>query len=263
MATVVFLHAHPDDESITTGGTIAKLAAAGHRTVLVVATDGRHGEVPADLAEGESLADRRRRETEQSAALLGVDRLAWLGYHDSGMTGWEQNGVEDSFHQADLDDAAAHLADLLRAEAADVLVTYDWHGGYGHPDHIKVHHVGHRAAKLAATPELYEATMNSDAVARFMAAARASGAEIEFDPNDTDDGIPFGTPEALLTTAVDVRGFIDVKRASMASHRSQITDTSFFLTMPDEVFAESFGTEWFVHVGAPAGIHESSLAGLS
>jgi len=260
MATVVFFHAHPDDESIATGGTMAKLAHAGHRVVLVLATGGEHGEVPADLATGESLADRRRTETLRSAAILGVARVAWLGYHDSGMTGWTQNEDPRSFWQADLDEAADRLAAVLIEESAAVLTCYDWHGNYGHPDHIKVHRVGHRAAVVAGTPVVYEATMNRDHVARMMALAPAEAPE--FDPNDTDDGTPFGLSEAELTTAVDVTAHIGAKRASMASHASQISDSSFFLQMPEEQFALAFGTEWYRREGALPGIHEHELSGL-
>jgi LmbE family N-acetylglucosaminyl deacetylase len=104
--------------------------------------------------------------------------------------------------------------------------------------------------------------MNRDAVAGFMEAARASGEMIEFDPNDTDDGNPFGMSEAELTTAVDVTGYVALKRSSMTCHRSQITDSSFFLQMPPEAFAMAFGTEWFIRSGAPGGITETWLGGL-
>ena len=106
MGTLVVFHAHPDDEAIATGGSMARAHAEGHRVVLVVATDGEHGEVPDDLADGETLADRRRAETERSAAALGVDRVVWLGYADSGMTGWDANDNEQSFWRADVDEAA-------------------------------------------------------------------------------------------------------------------------------------------------------------
>ncbi len=264
VATLVCFHAHPDDESLSTGGTIARAAAAGNRVVLVVATNGDHGEVPDDLAPGENLVDRRRAETERSAAALGIAAIEWLGYKDSGMTGWEQNADAESFVQAPLDEAAQRLAAILRDEQAAVLTTYDWHGNYGHPDHIKVHTVGHRAAELAGTPVVYEATVNRDAFERFIAAARERGEAPDFDEERmTDDGVPLGMPEAELTTAVDVRPFLGAKRASMVAHASQITDTGFFLSMPPEVFDEVFGTEWFIRRGAPAGIHEDWLAGLS
>jgi LmbE family N-acetylglucosaminyl deacetylase len=259
MATFVFFHAHPDDESIATGGSMAKYAAAGHRVVLVVATNGEHGEAPDDLTPGESLADRRRAETLRSAEVLGVSAVHWLGYQDSGMHGWEQNGNDRSFHQADVDEAALRLAGILQAEQADLLTTYDWHGNYGHPDHVKVHHVGHRAAVMAGTPNVYEATMNRDHLERLLEAARQAGLELD-EAGETDDGNEFGTPEADLTTAVDVSAFVDRKRESMACHASQITDSSFFLQMPPEAFLEAFGTEWYIRRGAPAGIHEHELA---
>lgn len=264
MSTLVCFHAHPDDESIATGGTIARASQLGHRVVLVLATGGEHGESPVDLAPGETLADRRAAETERSALALGIDRVVFLGYRDSGMTGWEQNGHGDAFMNAPVEDAAQRLANVLIEENASTLTTYDWHGNYGHPDHIQVHRVGHRAAALANTPNVYEATMNRDAMVAFMAAARDAGAEMdtEFDPNATDDGVPFGMSEAELTTKVDVSDFIEQKRNSMKCHASQITDSSFFLQMPDEVFRFAFGTEWFIRVGAPSGVHEDWLAGL-
>jgi LmbE family N-acetylglucosaminyl deacetylase len=262
MGTLVCFHAHPDDESISTGGSIARAKAEGHRVVLVVATDGAHGEVPGDLAPGETLVDRRSAETARSAEVLGIDRVMWLGYVDSGMTGWDQNEHESSFHRAPLEEAAERLAAVLREESADILTTYDWHGNYGHPDHIKVHLVGHRAAELAGTSSVFEATMNRDHIARLMAMVtelRAPGGD-EFDPmGPADDGNPFGMAEHELTHAVDVTPFLALKRESMRSHRSQITDTSFFLEMPDEAFAVAFGTEWFIKKGAPTGVQPGWL----
>lgn len=258
MGTLVCFHAHPDDESISTGGSLARASAEGHRVVVVIATDGDYGEVPDDLADGETLVDRRRAEAARSAAALGVHRLEWLGYKDSGMTGWEQNHDPLSFHQAPLDDAAERLAEILREERADVVTVYDWHGNYGHPDHIKVHTVGHRAAELAGVERIFEATMNRDHIARIMEMARQAGAPIgedDFDPNSgADDGNPFGMTEAELTHAVDVTAHLQAKRESLRCHRSQITDTSFFLEMPDEAFAAAFGTEWFIQKGVEPGL---------
>ncbi|MGH9098480.1 MAG: PIG-L family deacetylase, partial [Acidimicrobiales bacterium] len=161
MSTVVFVHAHPDDEAIATGGTMAGLAADGHRVVLVTATAGELGEIPDGmLNDGESLADRRAVELAEAGRLLGVARQVYLGYHDSGMAGEESNQRPDAFAVADVDEAAGRLAKVLDEEHADVLVIYDEHGGYGHPDHVKVHTVGVRAADLAGTPRVFMATMD-------------------------------------------------------------------------------------------------------
>ena len=245
MGTLVCFHAHPDDESIATGGTIARAVAEGHRVVLVMATGGEYGETPADLAAGETLRDRRRAETERSAAVLGVHRVAWLGYHDSGMTGWEQNSLPDSFIGADVEEAATRLAEILRTEHADVLTAYDWHGNYGHPDHIQVHRVGMRAAEMAGV-RVVQATMNRDAMRVMAQQAKEAGAD-EFDPDGpADDGNPMGTPAADITYAVDVTPWVLQKRESIRCHASQITDSGFFSQMPDDVFAFAFGTEYFI-----------------
>jgi LmbE family N-acetylglucosaminyl deacetylase len=254
MPTIVCLHAHPDDEASSTGGTIARAAAEGHRVVLVVATNGDHGEVPDDLAAGQTLVDRRRLEVQASADVLGISRVVWLGYADSGMTGWEQNGDPLSFHLADVDEAAGRLADVLREEAAEVLTIYDWHGNYGHPDHVKVHHVGVRAGEMVPGVRVLESTMNRTRFAEMMAQAAAIEAFAElgaedrdFDPEGpADDGNPFGTPESEITLEVDVSEYVELKRAALASHRSQVTDTSFFLQMPTDIFRMAFGKEWFI-----------------
>ena len=287
MATLVCFHAHPDDESITTGGSIARAAEEGHRVVLVVATNGDFGEEPEDLADGETLIDRRRAELMRSADVLGIHRVVWLGYKDSGMTGWEQNADPESFLQADLDEAAERLAMVLREEHAQVLTTYDWHGNYGHPDHIKVHTVGHRAADLAGTPDVFEATMNRDHIARMMSMADEFGMTPkpppvdpanqndaapegvtdgeplrpeDFDPNaPADDGNPFGTAEAELTHAVDVSKWVGQKRASIACHESQVSDSGFFLQMPEPAFNLGFGTEWFIKRGQEPGLRTGWL----
>ena len=252
MGTLVCFHAHPDDESISTGGSIARAVAEGHRVVLVVATNGDHGELPDDLAKGETLVDRRRAEAARSAEVLGIHRVEWLDYADSGMTGWAQNDHPRSFVQAPVDEAATALAKILRDEAADVLTVYDWHGNYGHPDHIKVHTVGHRAAEMAGTPAVFEATMNRDDMKRFFQEAKNQGVNPqpdgeEWDPDGpADDGNPIGTPENEITHRVDVSKYVTVKKASISCHRSQVTDAGFFMSLPDDAFASVFGTEWYI-----------------
>ena len=247
MATLVCFHAHPDDEAISTGGTMAQAVADGHRVVLVVATRGELGEV-ADgfLREGETLAERRVAETEAAAAVLGVHRVAFLGYRDSGMADEGSNRAPGCFWQADVEEAAGRLAVILSEERADVLTVYDERGVYGHPDHIQVHRAGVRAAALAGVERVYEATVNRDAARRDLA-----GAEPGVGPEIDVDAMELGVAEDVLTTAVDVRAWIDVKRSAMRAHASQISEQSWFLAIPDDRFLAAFGTEWYIRRGAP------------
>ncbi|MBM3658347.1 MAG: GlcNAc-PI de-N-acetylase [Actinobacteria bacterium] len=262
--TLVCFHAHPDDEAIQTGGSIARAASEGHRVVLVFATRGELGEVDDGvLAPDETLGDRRSRECVAAAEILGAARVAFLGYHDSGMAGDAANDDPAAFWRADVDEAAARLAALLREESAEVLTVYDDHGGYHHPDHIQVHRVGVRAAALAGTPRVYEATVDRE---HFIEALRASaaladehGVEIPGDLPDPEEWADHFTPSALITTRVDVSDRLDQKRAALRAHGSQIGETSFFLSMPDEVFALAFGTEWFIRRNAPEGTRETWL----
>lgn len=259
MGTLVCFHAHPDDECIGTGGTIARASHEGHRVILVVATNGDHGETPADLAVGRTLVDLRREETMKSAEVLGIHRVVWLGYEDSGMTGWEQNSNPGAFCNASLDQAAHALAEVLREENADVLTTYDWHGGYGHPDHIMVHKVGHAAHALVPTVRILEGTMNRDLIRRSITAARDAGlvGDDGFDPDGpADDGNPMGTPESEISLRVDVAAFATQKRHAMRCHASQLQDNSFFLSMNDDAFVQMFGNEWFIEPGNTAPLRE-------
>jgi LmbE family N-acetylglucosaminyl deacetylase len=261
MATAVFFHAHPDDEAIATGGTMAKAAAAGHRVVLVTATKGEHGEVAEGFLEpGEALWERRVQETKAAADILGVHRNEFLGYVDSGMMDTPENKAAESFWQADVDEAGERLAKILREEGADVLTIYDPNGNYGHPDHIQVHRVGRRAAELANTPKVYEATINRDHMVELIKQAREYGMETpDEDLPDPDEGFDMGMPAEAITTTVDVRAHLEAKRQAMAAHASQISETSFFLTMPREAFDAAWGQEWYILHGAPPGTEEDDI----
>jgi LmbE family N-acetylglucosaminyl deacetylase len=262
MATLVSFHAHPDDECITCGGVMRKAFEEGHRVVLVVATRGENGEVPEGfLAEGEKLWERRVIETHAAAEILGAHRVEFLGYVDSGMIGTPENDVPGSFWTASVEEAAGKLAAILREEDADVLTIYDDNGGYGHPDHIQVHRVGKRAAELAGTRRVYQGTMNRDHMLRGMEAAAAAGIVSEVELPDASDN--FGKPESEITAAVDVTAYLGHKRKAMRAHASQISESSFFLAMPDDAFEHAFGTEWFIRDGQGPGITEADLtAGL-
>src|SRR5215831_2962667 len=247
MATLVSFHAHPDDECIACGGVIRKAAEEGHRVVLVVATRGEQGEVPEGLLDqGEELWQRRVAETHASAAILGAQRVEFLGYTDSGMMGIPANEAPGSFWAAPVDEAAKKLAALLEEERAEVLTCYDDHGGYGHPDHIQVHRVGLRAAGLAGTRRVFQATINRDHIQRGRELFAEQAAEADVDTSDLDEDT-FGMPESIITAAVDVTPYLEHKR----------------LAMPDEAFAYGFGTEWFIRAGQGPGITETDLmAGL-
>jgi len=258
MATLVCFHAHPDDECIATGGTMAKAAADGHRVVLVVATRGDHGEVADGFLDmEEQLADRRVAETMAAAEILGVRRVEFLGYVDSGMIGTPENDLPGSFWTADLDEAAGRLAAILEEEQADVLTCYDEIGGYGHPDHIQVHRVGLRAAELAGTPKVFQATINRD---HFISLMREMPRPEGFDDvPDLEAEENFGMPESVITATVDVAPYLELKRAAMRAHASQIGEQHFMLAMPDEAFARAFGTEWYIRAGQGPGVTETEL----
>jgi LmbE family N-acetylglucosaminyl deacetylase len=239
---------------------MARAAAEGHHVVLVVCTDGAHGGAPADLADGETVVERRRAESAASAAALGIAEVRWLGYRDSGMSGWPQNHEPGAFSTADVEEAAARLAAILRDVDADVVVLYDWHGNYGHPDHVQVHRVGHRGADLAGTPRRFEATMNRDLLNRSREQLPDYDPEGEFDPNGPmDDGNPLGSTEAEITLAVDVSAYLEHKRAALRAHASQATDTEMMLSMPPAMFEAFFGTEWFIEPGADAPLRHGWL----
>ena len=254
MATLVAFHAHPDDECITTAGTLAKAVDDGHRVVVVYATRGELGEVPDGLlGPGEVLVDRRMDEVRRSADALGVHRVEFLGYGDSGMMGTAENDAPHAFWRADLDEAAERLAAVLRDERADVLLVYDRNGNYGHPDHIQVHRVGVRAGEVAGVENVLEATMNRDVIRAFMAMLVENGDTSWDDVPDLDDPeVMFAMPDEVITTRVDVRPWAERKLASMRAHESQVGDLGPFLAMPFELFRETMGTEYFIRRGVPS-----------
>jgi LmbE family N-acetylglucosaminyl deacetylase len=218
--------------------------------VLVVATRGEQGEPQEGvLRDGEQLWERRVVETHRSAEILGADRVEFLGYEDSGMMGEPTNDNSSCFWRADIEEAAEKLATILREVEADLLTIYDDHGGYGHPDHIQVHRVGRRAAELAGVGKVFQSTMNRDHIRRLMAERSAEVEEaMEEERRDVASDDEFGSPESLITHAVDVVEFVDRKRESMVAHRSQIGPETFFLKMPADAFRMAFGTEWFIEL---------------
>lgn len=245
--TLVSFHAHPDDEALLTGGTLARAAAEGHRVVIVVATAGEAGLVAGDAS---GLGQRRHAELEASARALGVARVVLLGYADSGFDTPPITGAE-SFADVDPDLAAARLAQVLRQEHADALTTYDAAGGYGHRDHVQVHEVGRRAAALAGTPVVLEATIDRTAIVRVVRVLRALGRVLPL-PEIPEVTRAF-TPRTALTHRVDVRLHLPAKRRALAAHASQTTGgprtVSLLLRLPWPLAGKVLGHEWFREVG--------------
>ncbi|GAA1711166.1 PIG-L family deacetylase [Dietzia cercidiphylli] len=264
VSTIVFLHAHPDDETSQTAGMMALASRGGHRVVTVFATDGGHGQRPDHLGPDGDLVDHRRGEARAAAAVLGVARIDWLGYRDSGMTGWAQNDDPLSLHSADTDEAAGRLARILDREDADVLVGYDHHGNYGHPDHLAVHRIARRAVESAARrPRLLEATTNQDAqlemldspeAAEFLAAFASGGMDVEELRRmilTGDDGLPVGVPQSEIAWAIDLPAdVVELKRRAMECHASQTSDIGMMLALPENVYTATFGTEYLIEPGS-------------
>jgi LmbE family N-acetylglucosaminyl deacetylase len=251
--TLVAFHAHPDDEALLSAGTLARAAAVGHRVVLVLATNGEAGQVGADvLASGEDLGRRRAGEAQASADALGVSRLVLLGYGDSGhVPRADGNWPPGSLCAAPVEQAADRLTEVLRAEGADLLVADDVNGGYGHPDHRRVHEVARLAAERTGVA-LAQATIDREFLAGGIELAADMGLEVPpgFVPPDVSS---WYTTHDAITHTVDTTAALAAKRASMAAHASQATGApdstrtlAVFLGLPEEIFAIAFSTEWFV-----------------
>ena len=241
--TILALHAHPDDEALLTGGTLAQATEAGHRVVIVTATDGSLG-LTSRSFNRETLGQVRLGELRESAAGLGAERVHWLGYADSGMSPVlpaDPDGLQ-RFVRAPVPEAAERVAALLREESADLLISYDRNGGYGHPDHRRVHEVGALAAQLAGTPRVLEARV-SDRVAAIM-----KPRQVVF--------------EALepVTHVIDVRPWLEIKRTAMRAHRSQLAadgpvprNIELLTRLPGALLSRAIGTERFCDPTLPPG----------
>jgi LmbE family N-acetylglucosaminyl deacetylase len=245
-ATVVAFHAHPDDEVLLTGGTLARLAAEGHRTVVVVACCGGLGADP----------ETRLAELRASAAWLGVARVVHLGYADSGHGAvlYPDPPGQVRFARADPDEAAAKLAALLREEGADLLLSYDPQGHYGHRDHVMVHRVGARAAQLAGPVRVLESTTPRELIVRLLAPVRALRLVVRHDRAAMRAGF---TPRSAITHRVDVHRFARPKQAALAAHRTQVYGRGragrlfrLLVRLPVPVFGLVAGREWFAEPNA-------------
>jgi LmbE family N-acetylglucosaminyl deacetylase len=253
--TLMAVHAHPDDEVISTGGVLARYSAEGTRTVVVTCTDGSQGFGPGGVLPGEpghdleAVAATRARELARSCDLLGVSHLELLGYRDSGMAGWAANESPQAFCNAPLEEATAALVALIERYEPQVVVTYDTNGGYGHPDHIQTHRVAMAALDRTEVPSKVYFTARSRASAERMAELRE---RLQLPPRRRPEGsagppqvVPAGTPETDVTTVIDTEAVVDRKRAALEAHASQLADTV-WVKVSREEFAELFAKEFFV-----------------
>ena len=271
--TFLAVHAHPDDEASSTGGLYRLLANQGVRTVLVTCTNGECGDAPdgakpdADHHDGDLVAGVRAIELDQAVEVLGISRLVRLGYRDSGMMGWPQNDDPESFWATPVADGAAKLAEVLMAERPQVVMTYNAFGFYGHPDHIQANRITLAALELIDyEPTLYYNAI-PDSIMGLMRARweqeglrqqeedAAKGIVREPDGPPMVDGEPIkmGTPDELISAAIDVSSVTDAKYDALAAHASQIGD-SFWMKMSKEEFQFAMGTEWFFRVTNPLGL---------
>ena len=263
MPGLLSFHAHPDDEVTSTGGVLAKYAAAGEQVVVVTATDGAEGEVhnydnPDEIKP--RLVEIRREELAASLAVLGVEHHHFLGYRDSGMMGSEPNRRSDCFWQADFEEAVGRLVALIRRYQPEVMTIYDPYGGYGHPDHIMVHRVGmaaffgsrdlRRFPLADGQPErrpakLYMSTWSRSRVRRIVDDWVAQGRMTEEEAEQARGG---GAPDEEITTAVDVLPWARRKVEAARAHRTQIPDDWFMLRVEEEEWPQVLGTETFQRV---------------
>lgn len=251
------VHAHPDDESICTGGALARYAAEGVRTVLVCCTRGEEGgvhdpRVSADEAR-RRLGGIRERELREAAAALGVHEVHVLPYRDSGMAGTATNADPRSFINADPHDVAAHLAAIVRRERPQVVITYDEGGGYGHPDHRMTYRVTRLA--LAGTgiddegpvAKLYYPAVARSALRRANERMRARGLAEPFDDKrHASDIRQLVAPDDLITARIDVAAYRDRVDRALRAHRTQLSDDDVLLTLPADIAGEAFGVECYI-----------------
>lgn len=266
------VHAHPDDESISTGGVLARYADEGIRTAVVTCTGGERGEIVGPDMDPDEIRPHLRqvREAELSRALdiLAAGPPRFLGYVDSGMMGTDGNHDEASFWRAPFDEAVARMVAQIRALRPDVFVTYDAFGGYGHPDHIQSHRVACAAVEAADVAALYPETgpawrarkvyfvvIPKSAIVRFNVELIRQGLPSPFGAIDRVEDLPFGIADERVTTMIDVRAWQERKVAAIRAHATQLGPDSFFLNLPDGLL-EMFGEEWFVRCRSDVDVPE-------
>ncbi|QOV35822.1 N-acetyl-1-D-myo-inositol-2-amino-2-deoxy-alpha-D-glucopyranoside deacetylase [Streptomyces ferrugineus] len=274
---LLLVHAHPDDESINNGATMAKYAAEGARVTLVTCTLGEHGEViPPQLRHltGAALGAHRLAELTAAMRELGVEDFRLLGgkgrYEDSGMMGIADNDDPASLWQADVDDAARALVEVILEVRPQVLVTYDPDGGYGHPDHIQTHRIAMRAAELAAgagweIPKIYWNRVPRTVAEQAFARLQVDLPALPFGKAATVADVPGVVEDERITTVIDGTAHGAAKAAAMRAHATQIDVAEPYFALSNELAQPLFTTEYYeLAHGEPAARPESDLfAGLA
>ena len=271
---ILLVHAHPDDETIGTGVTMAKYVNDGAQVTLVTCTLGEEGEVLVpDLVhlaadQQDALGEHRIGELAEAMKILGVTDHRFLGgpgrFRDSGMMGVPSNERADCFWRADLLDAATELVAVIREVRPQVVVTYDDFGGYGHPDHIQAHRVTHYAVALAesssfrpdlgaawSVPKVYWTAFPRSIIRNGIMALREQGSDSEFAAMDPDD-LPFACDDELITTSIEAPEFLDAKMEALAAHKTQVTVDGGFFALSNNLGSQAMGTEYFRLVRGPA-----------
>jgi N-acetyl-1-D-myo-inositol-2-amino-2-deoxy-alpha-D-glucopyranoside deacetylase len=262
--SLLLVHAHPDDETIGTGATMAKYAADGANVTLITCTLGEEGEVlvPAFAGIAADKADQlggwRIHELEVACAALGVADHRFLGgagrYRDSGMMDTPSNENPRCFWRADLDEAAAHLVEVIREVQPQVVVTYDDFGGYGHPDHIQAHRVTVRAVEQTrdVVKKLYHTTVPRSFIEASIKALKDQGHEF-FGGAESADDVPFAKSDEVITTQIDARDYLDAKMEAMRAHATQIEVDGPFFALSNHIGHKAFGLEHYVLMAGERG----------
>jgi LmbE family N-acetylglucosaminyl deacetylase len=251
--TLMTVHAHPDDESSSTGGVLAMYADEGVRTVVVTCTNGELGDAPGGIKPGDPAHDEtavaaiRLDELDKACDILGVRILEKLGYHDSGMLEWEYKDRPDAFWNIPIEESSARLATLMERHQPQVVITYDEFGGYNHPDHVQANRVTLAAIERTGIPaKLYFTARRWSDFERLRARLTELGVDVGPRPQiDPERRRRMEANAARITTAVDTTPVVSRKRDALRAHASQLAE-SWFAKMPESMFDEVFGVESFI-----------------
>ena len=256
---MLLVHAHPDDETINNGATMALYAALGAQVTLITCTRGEEGEVLTPelthlaSSETDSLGDHREIELANAMKSLGVTDFRFLAegegkYRDSGMMGTEPNNRADVFWQADLEEASDYLVKVIDEVKPHILITYDEIGGYGHPDHIQAHRVAMRASEKSKwqIQKIYWNTIPKSVLAESMAKMKELGSDF-FGADNVDD-LPFAKEDSFVTTLIDGNSYVDAKMAAMKAHHTQISLDGPFFALSNNLGLQVWGHEYYTLV---------------